>query len=44
DLSFTGLDEFVNEHVVEKSKVMSSKEEPKVIRKNDDALVIEEWV
>ncbi|GKA50232.1 hypothetical protein Tco_0743305 [Tanacetum coccineum] len=26
------------------SKVMSSKEEPKVVRKNDNALVIEEWV
>ncbi|GJX47135.1 hypothetical protein Tco_0272325 [Tanacetum coccineum] len=29
DLSFTGLDEFVNEPVVENSKAMSSKEEPK---------------
>ncbi|GJX33336.1 hypothetical protein Tco_0243191 [Tanacetum coccineum] len=44
DLSFTGLDEFVNEPVVENSKAMSSKEEPKVVRKNDDALIIEEWV
>ncbi|GJT29148.1 hypothetical protein Tco_0909423 [Tanacetum coccineum] len=44
DLSFTGLDEFVNEHVVEKCKAMSSEEEPKVVRKNDDALIIEEWV
>ncbi|GJU94239.1 ribonuclease H-like domain-containing protein [Tanacetum coccineum] len=44
DLSFTGLDEFANEPVVENSKVMSSKEEPKVVRKNDNALVIEEWV
>ncbi|GJU04864.1 hypothetical protein Tco_1121294, partial [Tanacetum coccineum] len=23
---------------------MSSKEEPKVVKKNDDALIIEEWV
>ncbi|GJX73395.1 ribonuclease H-like domain-containing protein [Tanacetum coccineum] len=37
DLSFTGLDEFVNEPVVENCKAMSSKEEPKVVRKNDDA-------
>ncbi|GKA21472.1 ribonuclease H-like domain-containing protein [Tanacetum coccineum] len=37
-------DEFVNEHVVENSKAMSSKEEPKVVRKNDDAPIIEEWV
>ncbi|GJZ31455.1 ribonuclease H-like domain-containing protein [Tanacetum coccineum] len=44
DLSFTGLDEFVNEPVVENCKAMSSKEEPKVVRKYDDALSIEEWV
>ncbi|GJU40563.1 hypothetical protein Tco_1193520 [Tanacetum coccineum] len=44
DLSFTGLDEFVNEPVVENSKAMSSEEEPKVVRKNDDAPIIEEWV
>ncbi|GJX13406.1 ribonuclease H-like domain-containing protein [Tanacetum coccineum] len=43
-LSFTGLDEVVNEPVVENSKAMSSKEEPKVVRKNDDALIIKEWV
>ncbi|GKC43699.1 retrovirus-related pol polyprotein from transposon TNT 1-94 [Tanacetum coccineum] len=42
DLYFTGLDEFVNEPIVENSKAMSSKEEPKVVRKNDDALIIEE--
>ncbi|GKF22137.1 hypothetical protein Tco_0074459 [Tanacetum coccineum] len=44
DLSFTGLDEFVNEPVDENSKAMSSKEEPKEVRKNDDAPCIEEWV
>ncbi|GJY70937.1 hypothetical protein Tco_0474640, partial [Tanacetum coccineum] len=44
DLSFTGLDEFINEPVVENYKAMSSKEEPKVIRKNDDAPIIEDWV
>ncbi|GJT72997.1 ribonuclease H-like domain-containing protein [Tanacetum coccineum] len=44
DLSFTGLDKFVNEPVVENCKAMSSEEEPKVVRKNDDALIIEEWV
>ncbi|GJW76131.1 retrovirus-related pol polyprotein from transposon TNT 1-94 [Tanacetum coccineum] len=44
DLSFTSLDEFVNEPVVENSKAMSSEEEPKVVRKNDDALIIKEWV
>ncbi|GKF65512.1 hypothetical protein Tco_0192029 [Tanacetum coccineum] len=37
DLSFTSLDEFVNELEVENSKVVSSKEEPKVVRKCDDA-------
>ncbi|GJU03612.1 putative ribonuclease H-like domain-containing protein [Tanacetum coccineum] len=44
DLSFTGLDEFVNEPAVENYKAMSSEEEPKVVRKNDDALIIEECV
>ncbi|GKE82177.1 hypothetical protein Tco_1552177 [Tanacetum coccineum] len=44
DLSFTGLNEFVNEHVVENCKAMSSKEEPKVVRKYNDAPSIEEWV
>ncbi|GJT06459.1 ribonuclease H-like domain-containing protein [Tanacetum coccineum] len=44
NLSFTGLDEFANESVVENYKAMSSEEEPKVVRKHDDAPVIEEWV
>ncbi|GJS41111.1 ribonuclease H-like domain-containing protein [Tanacetum coccineum] len=44
DLSFTGLYEFVNELVIENCKAMSSKEEPKVVRKCDDAPIIEEWV
>ncbi|GJU06119.1 hypothetical protein Tco_1122549 [Tanacetum coccineum] len=44
DLSFTSLDEFVNKHVVENSKAKSSEEEPKEVWKNDDALIIEEWV
>ncbi|GJV50166.1 putative ribonuclease H-like domain-containing protein [Tanacetum coccineum] len=43
-LSFIGLDEFVNKPVVENCKAMSSEEEPKVVRKNDDAPCIEEWV
>ncbi|GKE09222.1 ribonuclease H-like domain-containing protein, partial [Tanacetum coccineum] len=42
DLSFIGLDEFVNKHVVENCKAMSSEEEHKIVRKNDDALCIEE--
>ncbi|GJV78870.1 uncharacterized mitochondrial protein-like protein [Tanacetum coccineum] len=36
--------EFVNKPVVENCKAMSSEEEPKVVRKNDDAPCIEEWV
>ncbi|GJY58850.1 hypothetical protein Tco_0458742 [Tanacetum coccineum] len=44
DLSFTSLDEFVNEPVVENCKAMSSKEEPKIVRKYDDAPSIKEWV
>nr|GEX21644.1 reverse transcriptase domain-containing protein [Tanacetum cinerariifolium] len=44
DLSFTGLDEFANKPVAENCKAKSSKEETKVVMKNDDALIIEEWV
>nr|GEV60556.1 hypothetical protein [Tanacetum cinerariifolium] len=44
DLSFTSLDEFVNKPVVENCKAESSEKEPKAVRKNDDALIIEEWV
>ncbi|GKD05704.1 putative ribonuclease H-like domain-containing protein, partial [Tanacetum coccineum] len=44
DLSFTSLDEFVNKPVVENCKAMSSEEEPKVVRKYDDAPSIEKWV
>nr|GEV41881.1 ribonuclease H-like domain-containing protein [Tanacetum cinerariifolium] len=44
DLSFTGLDEFANKPVVENSDAKSSKEETKVVRKNNDAPIIEEWV
>ncbi|GJX29293.1 reverse transcriptase domain-containing protein [Tanacetum coccineum] len=38
------LDEFVNEPVVENCKAMSSEEEPKIVRKYDDAPSIKEWV
>nr|GEZ05884.1 hypothetical protein [Tanacetum cinerariifolium] len=44
DLSFTGLDEFVIKPVVENYKAMSSEEEPKVVRKYDNAPSIKEWV
>nr|GEV03174.1 hypothetical protein [Tanacetum cinerariifolium] len=44
DLSFTGLDEFVNKLVVKNSEAKSSDEETKVAKKNDDALIIKEWV
>nr|GEW18885.1 hypothetical protein [Tanacetum cinerariifolium] len=44
DLSFTGLDEFVNKPVVGKCKAKSYKEEPNVVRKNNDAPIIEELV
>nr|GEX18395.1 uncharacterized mitochondrial protein AtMg00810-like [Tanacetum cinerariifolium] len=40
-LSYTGLDEFANKTIVENK---SSEEETKVVRKNTDALIIEEWV
>nr|GEU39641.1 ribonuclease H-like domain-containing protein [Tanacetum cinerariifolium] len=38
------LDEFVNKPVVKNYKAKSSEEETKVVRKNDDATIIEEWV
>ncbi|GKA24748.1 ribonuclease H-like domain-containing protein [Tanacetum coccineum] len=40
DLSFTGLDEFVNKPVVENRK--SKEEVSEIVRKNDDAPIIEE--
>ncbi|GJU31079.1 hypothetical protein Tco_1174668 [Tanacetum coccineum] len=42
DLSFTGLDKFVNKPVVENKK--SDEEVSKVVRKSDDSLIIEDWV
>nr|GEV90643.1 hypothetical protein [Tanacetum cinerariifolium] len=36
--------EFANKHVVENYKAKSSEKEPKVVKKNDDAPIIEEWV
>nr|GEY59753.1 hypothetical protein [Tanacetum cinerariifolium] len=44
DLSFTGLDEFVNKPVVENYEAKFSKNELKVVRKNNDALIIKELV
>ncbi|GJW77158.1 putative ribonuclease H-like domain-containing protein [Tanacetum coccineum] len=62
EVSFIGLDEFVNKPVVENCKAMGvfdsfgitkfsthlkfgqSEDEPKVVRKNDDAPCIKEWV
>ncbi|GKB64657.1 hypothetical protein Tco_0920843 [Tanacetum coccineum] len=42
DLSFTGLDEFVNKLVVENIK--SDEEVSGIVRNNNDAPIIEEWV
>ncbi|GJU19829.1 hypothetical protein Tco_1153171 [Tanacetum coccineum] len=42
DLSFTGLDEFVNKPVVKNRK--SDEEVSKVVRKSNDSLIIEDWV
>ncbi|GJZ00055.1 retrovirus-related pol polyprotein from transposon TNT 1-94 [Tanacetum coccineum] len=42
DLSFTGLDKFVNKPVIENKK--SDEEVSKIVRKNNDASIIEEWV
>ncbi|GJU13641.1 hypothetical protein Tco_1136037 [Tanacetum coccineum] len=42
DLSFTGLDKFVNKPVVENRK--SDEEVSKVVKKSDDSPIIEDWV
>ncbi|GKF38500.1 hypothetical protein Tco_0118561 [Tanacetum coccineum] len=42
DLSFTSLDKFVNKPVVKNKK--SDKEVSEIVRKNDDASIIEEWM
>ncbi|GJU32313.1 ribonuclease H-like domain-containing protein [Tanacetum coccineum] len=54
DLSFSGLEEFVNEpivseptvkkHVVVTTKAKASADKPKVVKKNNGALIIEDWV
>ncbi|GJV48447.1 ribonuclease H-like domain-containing protein [Tanacetum coccineum] len=54
DLSFSGLEEFVNEPivseptvkkpVVETSEAKASADKPKVVRKNNGAPIIEDWV
>ncbi|GKF39295.1 hypothetical protein Tco_0119356, partial [Tanacetum coccineum] len=54
DLSFSGLEEFVNEPIVSKptikkpvveiSEAKANADKPKVVRKNNGALIIEDWV
>ncbi|GJW30381.1 hypothetical protein Tco_0047256, partial [Tanacetum coccineum] len=49
DLSFTGLEEFTSESVVikpivENSKAKASEAKPKVVRKNNGAPIIKDWV
>nr|GEV55796.1 ribonuclease H-like domain-containing protein [Tanacetum cinerariifolium] len=44
NLSFTRLDEFTNKPVVENYDAKTSETNPKDIRKNNDALIIKEWV
>ncbi|GKE46982.1 reverse transcriptase domain-containing protein, partial [Tanacetum coccineum] len=49
DLSFSGLEEFTSEPivikpVVENSEAKASDAKPKVVRKNNGALIIEDWV
>nr|GEV07399.1 hypothetical protein [Tanacetum cinerariifolium] len=43
-MPFTGLDEFANKPLTENYEAKSSKKDTKVVRKNNDALIIEEWV
>ncbi|GJU87493.1 ribonuclease H-like domain-containing protein [Tanacetum coccineum] len=49
DLSFSGLEEFTSEPivikpVVENSEAKASEAKPKAVRKNNGALIIEDWV
>ncbi|GKF35744.1 hypothetical protein Tco_0112502, partial [Tanacetum coccineum] len=54
DLSFSGLEEFVNEPIVseptvkkpevETSEAKASADKPKTVKKNNGALIIEDWV
>ncbi|GKF38026.1 hypothetical protein Tco_0114784, partial [Tanacetum coccineum] len=54
NLSFSGLEEFVNEpivseptvkkHVVETSKAKASADKPKAVRKNNGAPIIKDWL
>ncbi|GKC96686.1 ribonuclease H-like domain-containing protein [Tanacetum coccineum] len=44
DMSFSGLEEFTSDPIVEKSKAKASKAKPKAVRKNNGALIIEDWV
>nr|GEX18637.1 ubiquitin hydrolase [Tanacetum cinerariifolium] len=45
DLSFIGLDEFVNKHMVVKDcETKPSEEAPKELKENTDAPIIEDWV
>ncbi|GJS38275.1 hypothetical protein Tco_0563318 [Tanacetum coccineum] len=49
DLSFSGLEEFTSEPIVikpivEKSEAKASEAKPKVVRKSNGALIIEDWV
>ncbi|GKE64976.1 hypothetical protein Tco_1519137, partial [Tanacetum coccineum] len=54
DLSFSGLEEFVNEPivseptvnkpVVETNVAKASEEKPKIVRKSNGAPIIEDWV
>nr|GEW39422.1 uncharacterized mitochondrial protein AtMg00810-like [Tanacetum cinerariifolium] len=44
DLSFTGLDKFVKKPVVKNYEGKSSEKVPKVVKKNNDARIIKEWV
>ncbi|GKA30443.1 ribonuclease H-like domain-containing protein [Tanacetum coccineum] len=49
DLSFSGLEEFTSEPIVikpiaENSKAKASEAKPKIVRKNNGALIIKDWV
>ncbi|GJZ11233.1 hypothetical protein Tco_0545992 [Tanacetum coccineum] len=49
NLAFSGLEEFTSDpivikHIIENSEAKASEAKPKVVRKNNGALIIEDWV
>ncbi|GKG05704.1 hypothetical protein Tco_0325790, partial [Tanacetum coccineum] len=44
ELSFSGLDEFAYEPIVKNNEAKTSEAKPRVVRKNNNAPLIQDWV